>query len=493
MLGRAYAEITQHYPAAGLGRARRRGDLAADPPRRGARRSRPRGHRRRAALRAIGITNQRETTVLWDRKTGDPVHRAIVWQSRQTAEICARLKAAGPRAAVPRAHRPRPRPVLLRQQDRLAPRARPRAARPRRDGRDRLRHDRHLAHPPAHRRPRPRDRPHERLAHAALRHPRAAAGTRSCCRILGVPAGDAARRCARAAGVFGRDGTRFDGIPAGVPIAGIAGDQQAALFGQGCFEAGMAKNTYGTGAFLVLNTGDRRVISRRGPADDALLRRAGPGRLRARGLGVHRGGRRAVAARRAGPREERPPRRARSPRASPTPTASTSSRRSSGLGAPYWDAGRARRDRRPHPRRRARPPRAGDAREPRLPEPRRDRRDERGVGRAAARAARRRRRLRQRLPDAVPGRPARRAGGPPGARRDDRGGRGVPGRPRRRASGRTRQSLAARGAATACSRPRCSPSGARRCTPAGRTPSPAVRSRLAATRCPPPRAARRSG
>jgi glycerol kinase len=64
-------------------------------------------------------------------------------------------------------------------------------------------------------------------------------------------------------GVFGET-VAFDGIPSGVPIAGDAGDQQAALFGQGCFEPGMAKNTYGTGAFLVLNTGDRRVISRRG-------------------------------------------------------------------------------------------------------------------------------------------------------------------------------------------------------------------------------------
>jgi glycerol kinase len=64
-------------------------------------------------------------------------------------------------------------------------------------------------------------------------------------------------------GVFGET-VATEGIPAGIPIAGDAGDQQAALFGQGCFEAGMAKNTYGTGAFLVLNTGDRHVISRRG-------------------------------------------------------------------------------------------------------------------------------------------------------------------------------------------------------------------------------------
>jgi glycerol kinase len=64
-------------------------------------------------------------------------------------------------------------------------------------------------------------------------------------------------------GVFGET-SGIEGIPDGVPIAGIAGDQQAALFGQGCWEPGLAKNTYGTGAFLVLNTGDRPVISRRG-------------------------------------------------------------------------------------------------------------------------------------------------------------------------------------------------------------------------------------
>jgi glycerol kinase len=64
-------------------------------------------------------------------------------------------------------------------------------------------------------------------------------------------------------GVFGEI-SGVEGVPDGVPVAGIAGDQQAALFGQGCWEPGLAKNTYGTGAFLVLHTGDRPVISRRG-------------------------------------------------------------------------------------------------------------------------------------------------------------------------------------------------------------------------------------
>ena len=74
-------------------------------------------------------------------------------------------------------------------------------------------------------------------------------------RLLGVPRAllPAVRP---SAGVFGGDRRDAARLPAGVPIAGIAGDQQAALFGQACFEPGMAKNTYGTGCFVLLNTGD---------------------------------------------------------------------------------------------------------------------------------------------------------------------------------------------------------------------------------------------
>ena len=80
--------------------------------------------------------------------------------------------------------------------------------------------------------------------------------------ILGVPAA-MLPEVKPSSGVFGET-AGIEGVPDGVPIAGIAGDQQAALFGQGCWEAGMAKNTYGTGAFLVLHTGDKPVISERG-------------------------------------------------------------------------------------------------------------------------------------------------------------------------------------------------------------------------------------
>ena len=121
---------------------------------------------------AIGITNQRETVVAWDRATGRPLHRAIVWQDRRTAERCDELAAAGPPAAGARPHRARPRPVLL-----GAPRwSGCSARRGRRSPTTWLaRHGRRLGDLEPHRRDRrrgPRHRRHQRLPHLALRHPR---------------------------------------------------------------------------------------------------------------------------------------------------------------------------------------------------------------------------------------------------------------------------------------------------------------------------------
>jgi glycerol kinase len=259
VLGRAYAEITQHYPSPGwvehdaeeiwqksLRVAAQALSASGVPPR---------------GLRAIGITNQRETTVLWDRKTGDPVYRAIVWQSRQTADVCARLKAAG--------HEP-----LFHERTGLVldpyfsgskiawllegdPALRARADR----GEiafgtidtwliHRLTGGRVHATDPTNASRTLLYDIHERRWDEEL------------LRVLGVP--EAVLPQVRpSSGVFGET-VALDGLPPGIPIAGDAGDQQAALFGQGCFEPGMAKNTYGTGAFLVLNTGDRRVISGKG-------------------------------------------------------------------------------------------------------------------------------------------------------------------------------------------------------------------------------------
>ncbi len=259
VLGRAYAETTQHYPSPGW--VEHDAEEIWQKSRRVMAEAIAASGIAPGALRAIGITNQRETTVLWDRKTGDPVYRAIVWQSRQTSEVCARLRAEG--------HEP-----LFHERTGLVldpyfsgskiawllegnPALRARAA----AGEiafgtidswliHRLTRGRVHATEPTN------------ASRTLLFDIHSRRWDEELLGILGVPAA-MLPEVRPSSGVFGET-VAFDGVPAGVPIAGVAGDQQAALFGQGCFEPGMAKNTYGTGAFLVLNTGDRRVISRRG-------------------------------------------------------------------------------------------------------------------------------------------------------------------------------------------------------------------------------------
>jgi glycerol kinase len=259
VLGRSSSEFTQHYPAPGW--------VEHDPDEIWQVSRRVMGEALAASglgargLRAIGITNQRETPVVWDRATGRPVHPAVVWQSRQTAEICARLRADGHEALIhertglvldPYFSGTKIRWILDRHPD-LQARAeageiafgtidtwllhrlsggRVHATEPTNASRTLLYDIR-------------RHRWDDDLL-ALLRVPRA---------IL--------PDVRPSSGVFGET-SGVDTVADGVPVAGIAGDQQAALFGQACWEAGMAKNTYGTGAFLVLHTGERPVISRRG-------------------------------------------------------------------------------------------------------------------------------------------------------------------------------------------------------------------------------------
>ncbi len=207
---------------------------------------------------AIGITNQRETTVIWDRATGKPIHNAIVWQDRRTADFCETLRRGG--------HEPE-----------IA-------------GKTGLLLDPYfsvskiawlLAHVPS--------------ARDAADAGRLAFGTIDCfllwrltggkvhatdatnaartllfdigqgrwddglCRLFGVPASllPQVKDCA---GEFGVSAPELFGAP--IRILGMAGDQQAATVGQGCFKPGMMKSTYGTGCFALLNTGAERVASR---------------------------------------------------------------------------------------------------------------------------------------------------------------------------------------------------------------------------------------
>jgi len=202
-------------------------------------------------LAAIGITNQRETTLLWDRRSGTPLHRAIVWQDRRTAERCRRLDAARIAEATGLVPDPYFSGTKL---EWLLEKLRPRAADTAFGTVDtwlvwRLTRGRaHVTDP-------------TNASRTMLYDIGAQAWSDELLALFGVPR-EILPEVRPSSGEFGTADAEWFG--AEVPIAGIAGDQQAALFGQGCFGAGSAKNTYGTGAFLLMNTGATRVRSARG-------------------------------------------------------------------------------------------------------------------------------------------------------------------------------------------------------------------------------------
>jgi len=209
-------------------------------------------------IAAIGVTNQRETTLLWERRTGRPVARAIVWQDRRTAEACRRLKVRGWEPLFRR------RTGLLLDPyfsgTKLAwlldcvPGARRRA------GRGELAFgtvDTWLLWQLTGGRVHATDV--SNASRTLLLNLRTGDWDDELLRVLRIPR-EILPEVRASSEVYGEVTT----LPAlrGVPLAGVAGDQQAALFGQACFRPGMAKNTYGTGCFLLLHTGDRPVVSR---------------------------------------------------------------------------------------------------------------------------------------------------------------------------------------------------------------------------------------
>ena len=213
-----------------------------------------------ADVAAIGITNQRETTVVWDRKTGEPIHPAIVWQSRQTAPICDELRARGLEEEV------HARTGLVIDAyfsgtkvkfilDRVEG-ARERAAR----GELcfgtidtwlvwKLTGGRVHATEPSNASRTLLYNIHENQWDGRLLSE------------LAVPR-EMLPEVRDSSGVLGTADAEWLG--AEIPIAGMAGDQQAALFGQACFAPGRAKNTYGTGCFLLMNTGEKPSVSTTG-------------------------------------------------------------------------------------------------------------------------------------------------------------------------------------------------------------------------------------
>lgn len=211
-------------------------------------------------IEAIGIANQRETTVVWDRGSGRPIHNAIVWQCRRTADLCDRLKEEG-------------RGDWFREKTGLfvdayfsatklkwildqVPGAREKAA-----AGDLLfgtmdtwllwnltRGEVHATDV-------------SNASRTMLFNIHTLEWDAEILELLDIPRA-LLPSVQPSSVVYGHTDARVFG--GGIPIASAAGDQQAALFGQGCFDAGSAKNTYGTGGFLLMNTGDRPVASEAG-------------------------------------------------------------------------------------------------------------------------------------------------------------------------------------------------------------------------------------
>lgn len=212
-------------------------------------------------IAAIGITNQRETSLFWDRKTGQALHRALVWQDRRTADRCQALKDAGKESFVKRRTGLVLDPYfsgtkiawILDAVDGARGRAqRGELAFGTIDSLLVWRLTGGVAHVTDA----------SNASRTLLLDLHSLQWDEGLCGLLRVPMAvlPEVRSCSEVYGLT-RD---FPGLPDGIPVAGMAGDQQAALFGQACFGAGEAKCTYGTGAFLLMNTGERAIESHNG-------------------------------------------------------------------------------------------------------------------------------------------------------------------------------------------------------------------------------------
>jgi glycerol kinase len=213
-------------------------------------------------IAAIGITNQRETALLWDRETGRPVHNAIVWQCRRTAVRCDELRAT--RGVEEKVRNITGLPVdayfsatkiewILNEVPGLRERA---AAGQVAFGTTDSWILNRLTGGSVH------ATDFTNASRTMLFDIEKRQWSEELCSLLKVPS-EILPEVRDSSGRFGET-TGTGNLPAGIPISGIAGDQQAALFGQACFSPGMIKNTYGTGAFVLMNTGEKRVHSSHG-------------------------------------------------------------------------------------------------------------------------------------------------------------------------------------------------------------------------------------
>jgi glycerol kinase len=205
---------------------------------------------RASDLKGLGITNQRETTVVWDRKTGEPLHNAIVWQDRRTADRCRELVEAGHLPLVRRQTGLTIDPYfsatkiewLLQNVEGLASRPASEICFGTIDAWLAFKlTGRHVTD-------------YSNAARTMLFDINKLEWSSELCALFSVDK-ESLPEVLPSLGVFGETDPGLLG-GASIPLAGMAGDQQAALFGQACFTPGEAKNTYGTGSFVLLNVGD---------------------------------------------------------------------------------------------------------------------------------------------------------------------------------------------------------------------------------------------
>jgi glycerol kinase len=261
--GKGYAEITQHYPQPGW--VEHDAEQIWSAVQKSAQRALTAANAEPRDVVAIGITNQRETLVVWDRGSLKPLHRAIVWQDRRTAGDCVRLREAG--------HEDRVREVtglvidpyftatklawvvehVSGAKDAAVGTVDSWLVARLSAGRD------HVTDA-------------SNASRTLLFDIGRGTWSEEMAGVFGVPLGNLPEVRDSSGPISMSDPKAFLGI--GAPITGIAGDQQAALFGQACTTVGMAKNTYGTGSFVLVQTGSERVPSKSGMLTTVAWRRA---------------------------------------------------------------------------------------------------------------------------------------------------------------------------------------------------------------------------
>ncbi len=216
----------------------------------------------KAEIAAIGITNQRETTIVWDRESGKPVYNAIVWQCRRTSGRCEELKKIKNNAEFIKKRTGLPIDAYFSATKiewilKNVPGAMLKAKR------NKLRFgtpDTWILWKLTGGRTHATD--FTNASRTMLFNIKKLEWDRSLLRKLNIP-GSMLPEVKNSSGVFGIT-AKIGNLPARIPIAGIAGDQQAALYGQACFEPGTMKNTCGTGGFVLLNTGKVRPVTKHG-------------------------------------------------------------------------------------------------------------------------------------------------------------------------------------------------------------------------------------